>query len=105
MGEPHGGKPGGQKMKKMNQANEINSTIQDAEHLGVDFEGLPERVTLRVVRQKRTGFRGGLPIEELERISVMRLWAPLAGIPRHPQYPDDFEPALPAQGLIGRTGE
>ena len=73
----------------------------DLVELLAEIEGLPLRSSIRVVHPRRHRLRDGLPMEELERISVQRLWEPLAGIPRNPFLPDDFEPALPEEGGHG----
>ena len=85
--------------------NTSKDTSKDIEQLQREFEGLPEMVRIRPIRSNRYHLRGGLPIDELERISVMRLWEALEGIPVHRKHPDDFEPALPAQDNRGRCGE
>jgi len=59
------------------------------------YEGLPVRTTVKVKRCGRYNLKTGLPMDELERISALRVWAPLRGLPRDPKKPDDFEPALP----------
>ncbi|MFN3166983.1 MAG: hypothetical protein ACE37H_07960 [Phycisphaeraceae bacterium] len=82
----------------------FNSDI-DFDRLRHEFEGLPEPVRVRPIRVSRYQLRGGLPIDELERISAMRVWEPLAGIPVDPKFPDDFEPALPEVRGLGRVGE
>ena len=88
-------------MIRVRETDEVNRYHQDTERLSLDFEGVPERITLRVVRPRRFRIRGGLPFNELERLGAMRLWEPLAGIPRHPDLPDDFDPALPDRDSFG----
>lgn len=92
-------------MKQTTNLNTTQVTSKDVEKLQRDFQDLPEMVRIRPIRSSRYHMRGGLPIDELERISTMRLWEALAGIPVNRKYPDDFEPALPSQDGLGRCGE
>ena len=89
-------------MKENNLEEKLSVEIDEIELSRRVFEGLPVRATVKVKRCKSYRLRGGLPLDELERVSVMRVWAPLAGIPRDPKSPDDFEPSLPEwEGLGG----
>lgn len=86
--------------------NKSNSDRQDAfERQRLEYEGLPEPVRVRPLRTSRYRVKGGLPIDELERISAMRLWAPLAGIPVEKGTGDDFEPPMPDMHRLGCSGE
>lgn len=84
---------------------ESRDSIDGFERLRLEFEGLPETIRIRPVRTNRYRIRGGLPVEELERVSAMRMWEALAGIPVDPRCPDDFEPPMPDQDLRGWVGE
>lgn len=85
--------------------NESKDNHEDFDRLRLEFEGLPEPVRVRPIRRDRYRIRGGLPIEELERVSAMRVWEALAGIPADPKSPDDFEPVMPDQDRCGWCGE
>lgn len=85
--------------------NESSNSHVDFDRLRREFEGLPEPVRVRPVRTSRYRLKGGLPIDELERISAMRLWSPLAGIPVDKKASDDFEPPLPDMHRLGCSGE
>ena len=79
----------------MKENKKLDEFIDEIETGRTTFEGVPVAATVQVKRCRRSTPRSGLPEDELEKISAMRLWAPLAGIPQDPHSPDDFEPALP----------
>jgi hypothetical protein len=88
-------------MKEKNLERKVSESIDEIEVCRRLYEGVPMRATVKVKRCKRYSLRGGLPLDELERISVLRVWAPIAGLPRDPKSPDDFEPPLPEWEGLG----
>lgn len=93
-------------MKTEMRYSKTDSDRQDEyERMRLEYQDLPEPVRVRPIRTSRYRVRGGLPIDELERISAMRLWSPLAGIRVDPKSPDDFEPPLPDMHRLGCSGE